>query len=857
MKPIKVYSVVPKVPSRLEPLWELAYNYWFAWNDKITSLFSQLDMKHWRACDGNPVAFLNTLPQSILEDISRDEIYLERLQEALDSLRNYMSKTKCSITFPQTEGQPAVAYFSFEYGIDGSLPIYSGGLGILAGDHLKSASDLNIPLVGIGLAYNQGYFRQYLTPDGWQQERYPVYDFEQLPMQPVKDEAGEQVKISVDLAHGRKLHAQIWKVQVGRVALYLMDTNIAENEHDLRHLTDRLYGGNLETRLMQEILLGIGGVKTLYAVGIEPRVIHMNEGHAAFAALERIRLLMENHGLPFEAAQELVASSSVFTTHTPVPAGNDRFPEDLMRPYFESYGKKLGLAFPVFMALGREEPRNSSEQFCMTVLALRLSRFNNGVSKLHGVVSRDMWKKIWPSYPQEDIPIGSITNGVHMPTWVAPDLAQLYDRYLGPNWREDPDISRVWHQADNIPDAEFWRTHERLRERLVGYVRIRLRQQLMRKGARPRELEVADEVLDPQALTVCFARRFATYKRANLLLQDMARLKRLVSEAKRPVQFIFAGKAHPHDNEGKKLIQQIVQLSRQPEFRHTFVFIEDYDMDLAKHMVQGCDIWLNNPRRPLEASGTSGMKATANGVLNCSILDGWWDEAYQKNNSVGYAIGKGEEYDDLAYQDFVESQTLFNVLENDIVPDFYDRGHGNLPRGFIRRMKKSVAELGPVFNTHRMVEEYTSTAYLPAFRNFNLLKENEYAKAHELSAWRMEIMTNWSKLEIRNVQVEAPDMLFVGEPIVIQAEVYLNGLSAEDVQLQIYSGPLTHDGEFAKRRTSIMKAEETTEDDWTIYRGESAPMEAGRFGFTLRILPHHPLLLDPHSLGVIKWVNAS
>ena len=747
-----------------------------------------------------------------------------------------------------------MAYFSFEFGISPCMPIYSGGLGILAGDHMKSCSDLNIPLTGIGLCYQQGYFRQYLTPDGWQQERYPTYDLELLPITPVKDDRGHPLTITVDLK-GEPLAAQIWKAAVGRVDLYLLDTNIPANPPHFRQLTARLYGGDLEMRLRQEILLGIGGIKALEAMGLHPRVIHMNEGHSAFAGLERIRNYMTEHGQSFEAAQELVASSSVFTTHTPVPAGNDRFPPELIQPYFEPYARDMGLAFKVFLALGREDPRNDAELFCMTVLALKLSRFNNGVSKLHGKVSRNMWKRVWPQYPAPDVPIGAITNGVHAPSWVADDMAQLYDRYLGGNWREDPDCIRVWENAETIPDAELWRTHERLRERLVDYVRLRLRRQLLDKGARHKELMVADDVLDPQALTIGFSRRFATYKRADLLLKDTERFLKLVSHSERPVQFIFAGKAHPLDNEGKKIIQQLVQLCAQQTCRNSVVFIEDYDMEVASYMVQGCDVWLNTPRRPLEACGTSGMKAMANGVLNVSTLDGWWDEAYLADNSVGWGIGRGEDYEDPAYQDFVESQTLYKVLESEVIPEFYERSHGNLPRTWIAKVKRALAVLGPVYTAHRMVEDYAQNAYLPACEQYDALTRDGFAPARALAAWRMDIMTNWGHIQVRNVRDHDQDQVFVGEAVAVSAEVFLNGLSPSDVRVDVYAGPLDQDREFTSREAERMEHAGATDDGWQIYKGSITPDRPGRFGITVRVLPCHELLVDPHCLGLIRWAD--
>jgi starch phosphorylase len=855
MQPLRVYSVVPRVPRRLSGMWELANNLWFTWNDQLTALFAKINPELWRDVDQSPVLFLNRLPQKTLEELSRDQFFLDRMDSALEEQHRYLARESCFLAFPEgKKREPLVAYFSMEYGLALSLPIYSGGLGILAGDHVKSASDLNLPFVAIGLAYQQGYFRQNLTPDSWQQERYPVSDFESMPMELAKNADGSNVVISVDLA-GQELKARIWKVAVGRVSLYLLDAHMPENPPHLREVTSRLYGGGVEMRLWQEILLGVGGIKALDALGLAPKVIHMNEGHSAFAGLERVRILMNEHKLSFEAASELVASSSVFTTHTPVPAGNDRFDPEMMRPYFEGYAKSLGLAYKVFVALGREDPRDDSETFCMTVLALRLSRFNNGVSKLHGAVSRNMWKRIWPQYPVDDVPIGAITNGVHMPTWVASDMGQLFDRYLGGNWREDPDCGRVWLQAKAIPEAELWRTHERLKERLISFVRIRLRRQLEVKGARYEEIQIADEVLDPQALTIGFARRFATYKRANMLLKDKERLIRLVSNKRQPVQFIFAGKAHPRDDGGKRLIQELVQLCRREECRYSMVFLEDYDMKVASRMVQGCDVWLNNPRRPLEACGTSGMKAMANGVLQFSTLDGWWDEAYLPDNSVGWGIGRGEEYEDHAYQDFVESQILYTVLENEIASDYYDRGHDNLPRKWIAKMKKAFLELGPVFNAHRMVEDYANNAYIPAIRNYDQLVDEQFGPAKELAAWRMEMMTVWGEVQVRNVRTEAPEKIYVEEPVIVEAQVQTRGRKAEDFLVEAYYGGVDQDGNFQHRKTAPMTAEKDLGEGWLLFRGEMFPENAGRFGFTVRVLPHHPLLIDPRSLGLICWAK--
>lgn len=854
MQPMHVYTVVPKLPEKLQSLKVLAHNLYFSWQHEIEEFFAQMDRDLWEKSEHNPVWFLNHLPQVTLEELAEDEFFLDRLSTIAAGLEKYLGKSGPTTALDTQDRGPVVAYLSAEYGLAQCLPVYSGGLGLLAGDHLKSASDLNIPLVGMGLCYQRGFFRQYLTHDGWQQERYHTNDFDQMPLFPVLDHDGQPLKVRI-MMQGLPLFFRIWRADVGRIPLFLMDTNISDNSPERREVTAQLYGGDLEMRLMQEYLLGIGGIRALQAMGLSPRVIHMNEGHSAFAGLERIRALMHDQGLSFEAALELVAQSSVFTTHTPVPAGNDRFPPDLMSGYFQDYAADLGLSWKVFLALGREDTRNDDEHFCMTVLALRLSRFNNGVSRLHGQVSRAMWSKVWPQYPEEDVPISWVTNGVHFPTWVAPEMSMLYDRFLGQSWREDPDCERVGDKFGTIPDIELWRTHERLRERLVDFVRRRLQKQIMSRGGRSWELEAADNVLNPEALTIGFARRFASYKRAYLLLKDSDRLERLVADSARPVQFIFAGKAHPRDNEGKKIIQELVSLCQCAESRASMVFLEDYDIQVARCLIQGCDVWLNNPRRPLEACGTSGMKAMANGVLNLSTLDGWWDEAWRPDNSVGWAIGNAEEYDDVEYQDFVESQTLYNILEKDVIPLFYERTQGSFPRRWVQKMKLALKYLGPVFNGHRMVEEYSKKAYLPSNISYGKLSADGYRPAMELAEWRMKLLTHWGGLGIRNVQCSTSHEMFVGDSLGVSAEILVGGLGIEDLRVEIYTGPLGHTGDFSSRSTFLMSPDERTADGWYVYRGKATPQATGKFGFTVRILPHHTLLRDAHSLGLIFWAD--
>ena len=629
MRPVQVFQVIPSLPAPLEGLRQLAYNLRWAWDHDTIELFRRLDSELWESTGHNPVLMLGSVEQGELEAAAKDEAFLAHLERKLKELDAYLNSP--STWFQRTYGDPGamlVAYFSAEFGLTECLSVFAGGLGVLAGDHLKSASDLGVPLVGVGLLYQQGYFKQYLNPAGWQQETYEDNDFRNLPLSLELRPDGRPLTIEINY-DGRVVAARIWKVRVGRVNLYLLDTNVASNRQDDRDITDQLYGGDLEMRLKQEILLGIGGHRALEALGLEPTVYHMNEGHSAFLAVEWVRRLTEKHKLSFAEARDVASAGLIFTTHTPVPAGHDYFPTALLDRYLGNYIRRLGLAPADFYGLGRQHPERQDEDFCMTVLALRTASASNGVSKLHGQVSRGMWKSIWPGVPEDEIPIGHVTNGVHFRSWISHEMNQLYDRYLGPKWREEHADANLWRRVESIPAEELWRSHERRRERLVAFARRRLRIQLQRRGAPQSEIDAADEVLDPDALTIGFARRFATYKRASLVLSDLHRLQQILNQPGRPVQIVFAGKAHPRDDAGKALIQQVVKFAQQKEFRRRLVFLEDYDMAVARYLVQGSDIWLNTPLRPLEASGTSGMKALANGGLNLSTLDGWWDEAWR------------------------------------------------------------------------------------------------------------------------------------------------------------------------------------------------------------------------------------
>ncbi len=723
-------------------------------------------------------------------------------------------------------------------------------MGILAGDHLKSASDLGLPLVGVGLLYQEGYFRQYLNADGWQQELYPKNDFYNMPVQLEQAEDGTPVTVQVDYP-GRKVTAQVWRAQVGRLPLFLLDTNIPANSNQDQEITSELYGGDVEMRIQQEIMLGIGGIRALETLGMRPTICHMNEGHSAFLALERIRILMEEQGLSFAEAREAASAGNVFTTHTPVPAGIDRFPPQLMEKYFSACYKTPSLSQKEFLALGRENPADNQEPFSMAILALRLAAHTNGVSRLHGQVSRRMWQGVWPAVPEDEVPITSVTNGIHIPSWISFDLAGLYDRYLGPRWLERPDDQTIWERVDEIPDEELWRTHERRRERLVAVVRRRLREQLAKRGAPPSEVERAGEVLDPKALTIGFARRFATYKRANLILRDADRLARMLNDEVRPVQIIFAGKAHPQDNPGKELIQQIFRFSRREEFRHRMVFIEDYDMTIARYLVQGADVWLNTPLRFQEASGTSGMKATANGVINVSILDGWWDEACKPD--TGWAIGRGELYEDLNYQNDIESRAIYETLEKEIIPLFYDRNSNGLPHRWIALMKAAMQTICPVFNTNRMIREYAERFYLPAAQRYQHLAEDEMARAKALAQWKSRLHEHWPEIRVDNVEAEVPARLKVGAELQVRAQVNLGALEPRDVTVQLYYGPLDTRGEIPKGEVMAMEWAESNGDGNHVFIGSIPARASGRYGYALRILPHHDDLSNPYEPGLVFW----
>ncbi len=695
-----------------ERLWTLARNLWWCWDHDTSGLFRDINPVRWRQLDHNPVSLLSETPLSTLEGRARELVLHSRINYAYRRQREYLEGDRtwgarnAGILRPRP-----VAYFSAEFGLHVSIPEYSGGLGVLAGDHVKSASDLGIPLVGIGLFYGQGYFRQYLDINGWQQEEYIHTDVSHLPMEPAIGINGEPVRLEIETRSGM-IYAKVWRMRVGRCDLLLLDSNVDGNAPEDREVTSRLYGGDSRTRIRQELLLGVGGFRALRAMGVTPGVLHLNEGHSGFALLEAIVRCMDDEGLNFESAASRVSREVVFTTHTPVPAGHDRFHPGLVEEHLGPLRDRLGISHEKLMELGRENPSNPHEEFCMTVLGLKLSRRANAVSSLHGEVSRAMWRGLYPGKLEEEVPIGHITNGVHVPTWLAPQMSRLYDRHFGTGWQERSSEPEIWEGIDAVDDGELWETHLNLKSRLVDFVRKRAIEQAERRIEPPETLQKLNRILSPDALTIGFARRFATYKRANLLLADMERLASMVNDAKHPVQFIFAGKAHPRDEPGKRVLQEIAQLMRNSKFSDKFVFVEDYDINVGRHFVQGVDVWLNNPRRPLEASGTSGQKVVLNGGLNLSVLDGWWAEAYDGLN--GFAIGTGKTHSNMDAHDLRDGADLFRVLKEEVIPLYYQRDRDGLPRGWIKRMKCTIRTLGWRFNADRMVMDYTLKCYIPA-----------------------------------------------------------------------------------------------------------------------------------------------
>jgi len=848
MKHFQTYQVFPNIPESLSFLETLSRNLWWCWKHQAKDLFRRIDPQGWAAAGGNPITFLTSVSQKRLEKLAEDESFLahQRVVELDFNNRVMAPVTGLDINIGPQE---TIAYCSMEFGIHESIPIFAGGLGILAGDHLKAASSLGLPLTGVCLLYREGYFRQFLGPDGTQQELYPEIDLYQIPLEHARDHRGNIVRVTVSSPEGI-INATVWKMQVGRIPLYLLDANVLDNPPPIRNITARLYAGEEKTRLAQEVLLGVGGMRALTALGIYPKICHMNEGHSAFSALERLALTVETQQVDLATALEIVPRTTIFTTHTPVAAGHDEFPPDMVRPYLKPFEERLGIAVDDIIAWGQHVGSGPDSPFSMFTLGLRLAQHCNGVSRLHGRVARRMWSHVWPERPEDEIPIGHITNGVHVPTFLSREFALLFDRYLGPQWIMGCRRPDIIDRIEEIFDEEFWRAHEMNRARLIRKCRERLVRQYMRRNASKATLEAVAAVLDPDVLTIGFARRFATYKRAFLILQNTKRIEALLTSPERPVQLIFAGKAHPRDKEGKDLIRHIVHFARQPGLRSRIVFLEDYDLQLGRLMVQGCDVWLNNPRRPMEACGTSGMKAAINGVLNVSVLDGWWDEAYDKQ--YGWQIGHGEEHEDPAYQDAVESQDLYNILENSVVPAFYDRKNGDAPTEWIRMMKASMKMALKNYCALRMVSEYTSLYYGPDAKRSDELHADQAAEALTLQDQRYRLTSLWSQIRVDPPVKKSFGPYRVGDELHITSHVHLGELSPGEVEVELYYGHLkTPERVNTSSIVPMFVAENLGDGDYR-YDCRIACENAGRFGFTTRVTPKGDRFLK-NTPGLITW----
>jgi glycogen phosphorylase len=832
MKHIQAFQVFPKLPGSLSFLGVLSRNMWWSWKPDAIELFRRVEPRLWEESGRNPIVFATQVPQERLKKLSKDDSFLAHLDRVR---QQFKERVLASPDIGQNPyGSARIAYFSMEFGIHESLPLFAGGLGVLAGDHLKSASHMGLPMVAVGLLYRQGYFRQLLDPNGWQQETYPETDLYTLPLMRVKAGDGEGLRISVEGPDGVIL-ADVWKIMIGRVPLFLLDTNVLENPPAIRDITGRLYNSEPGVRLAQEVLLGIGGMRALAAMGIEPTICHMNEGHSTFANVERLAHFMKRHHLDMPAAMEVVARTSVFTTHTPVPAGHDEFPIEQVRPYIKSIARQIGISEEEILAWGRTGNNAPHGPFSMLILGLRFSQHCNGVSRLHGRVARRMWSHVWPDHSDDDGPITHVTNGIHVSSFIAPEIVMLFERYLGPEWHYSSRKMENVERIDEIYDEELWRAHEMSRTRLISKMRELLIKQYARRNAPTSVVRAAETALDPEVLTIGFSRRFTTYKRANLILRDPERFKAILTDPKRPVQMIFSGKAHPQDNEGKELIRNIIQFARHHDVGNHMVFIEDYDMGIARHLVQGVDVWLNTPRRPLEACGTSGMKAAINGALNMSVLDGWWDEGYTPER--GWSIGSGEEYPDPAYQDAIEAQAFYNVLENDVIPCYYNRVSGNMPVDWLAKMKASMKMAMSDYCSHRMVNEYQQRFYLHGVQRYRELMADNAVVAKRLSILHQRLKDLWKEIRVEIPERDQEGPFQVEDRFSVSAVVYLGTLAPAEVDVELYHGRMKRTTELVKGMTQEMAMVEDRGEGTYLYRCTVSCQDSGRYGFTVRVVP--------------------
>ncbi|MFZ5652752.1 MAG: alpha-glucan family phosphorylase [Bacillota bacterium] len=838
-------SAIPGIPDRISRLKEIAYNFWFSWYEPAQELFSRLDRDLWEEVYHNPVKFLIKARADVLEKATADREYLKLYSQVMETYDRYMnSENWFSTRHPEYAGH-TVAYFSAEFGLHESHPIYSGGLGLLAGDHCKSSSDLGVPLVAVGLLYRQGYFTQRINREGWQEAEYPFQNYYDMPMKPVLRDNGEELTVSVDLP-GRKVLVRVWKVLIGKVSLYLLDTDVPGNSREDRNITGQLYGGSRDNRICQEIVLGIGGVRALRAIGVNPYIWHINEGHAAFLCLERIREKVDM-GIRPDVAVEAVKSNTLFTTHTPVPAGHDTFSAETIDHYLGNYQQQLGLSREEFVRLGWDDERHL---FNMTVLALRLSDFKNGVSRLHGLISRNMFRRLYGNVPAEEVPIASVTNGVHTKTWMASQIKDLMKKHAGSNWMNNMNDPGVWEKVESIPDEALWFTHLQLKNKLIIFAREHIKAQRRRNYEPSDRVAEVDGYLSPDALTMGFARRFATYKRALIIFRDLGRLASLLNNPERPVQIIFAGKAHPADRPGQELIKRVYDISNMEPFRGKVVFLENYDINIARYLVRGVDVWLNNPRRPQEASGTSGMKAAINGVINFSVLDGWWPEAYNGEN--GFAIGEERDYPEDEVQDRNDSLSLYSVLENEIIPAFFSGGDG-VPKRWVNYMKNSIKTVGLHFSTDRMVREYTESFYVPAIARGLYFRRDGFAAAEKIESYKDFLRDNWHHVAVCDVVNDSRSFRRAGEVFTINSTVRLGKISHHNISVEIVYGGVDGDSINNLRTTPMTLVEQVGEGIFR-YRG-NLTLPQGVIGFTVRVRPSNPDLAHMFDLPLVAWAG--
>ena len=846
-------TVNPQLPKSIEKLGEISENLWSSWNTEFLKIFKEIDIDLWEQCNKNPVKFLRLVDQEKLERASTDPEILRNYRVNVDNFESYMKSrtTWFSKQYPENKDD-VIAYFSAEYGLDETLPIYAGGLGILSGDHLKSASDLGLPIVAIGLLYKNGYFNQKINRNGEQVSEYYNVEMDNLPIKPLKDENGEDVIVNIKLQKD-KLYIKVWKICVGRVNLYLLDTDIPENKEEYRGITLKLYGGNQEMRIRQEMVLGIGGVKVLQELGINPKVYHMNEGHSSFLVLEAIKQTIKQKQVSFDIAKDIVTAKTVFTTHTPVPAGNDIFPIELVEKYFDGYWKDLGITKEQFLELGmkpRDEIKNS---FNMGILALKIAGKKNGVSRLHESVSRELFSDVWTDIAPQESPITYVTNGVHTCSWLAPNLKELYNKYLEPYWQDRIYSDETWKKIDKIPDEELWEAHKQRKVKLLKLVRDNVTSRLKNNGVHYETIREIVSGLNPDALTIGFARRFATYKRATLIFKDLERITQILNDTNRPVQIIFAGKAHPADKEGQDLIKYIHEISLMPQFKGKIFLLENYNINVARHLVSGVDVWLNNPRRPMEASGTSGEKAAVNGIVNFSILDGWWAEGYNTKN--GWSIGTNQEYYSYEEQDLADSESIYRTLEDKIIPAYYNKNEKSISETWIRLMKNSIMSTGGKYSTARMLVDYTEKLYMPLL-NLTNKYFSSLENVTEYNRIKQELYANWNDIKITqennadNITVDA------GNKIKVSCKVELPNIDKDYIQTECYYGKILENGIVEDINIMPMDlVEENNETKTYTYETKIEMKTGGNYGYTFRVMPKHPMLLDPENLNLVKWIT--